>query len=88
MYLHNKSYETANAKSIEDNLRDLNDLVIDEKKEDDSFLLHNSIWDIETVDGNFAEVVFSKLNDEQFRNTVWQKISLFYRLDLQFFLLR
>ncbi len=73
-YLFNKSYATANTKSIEDNLRDLNDLVVDEKKEDDSFLLHNSIWDLETADGNFADVVFSKLEDEQLRMTVLPRL--------------
>ncbi|HEX9509638.1 MAG TPA: hypothetical protein VF939_04110 [Puia sp.] len=69
-YLFNKSYETANSRSIEDNLRDLNDLVVDERNGGDSFLLHDSIWGLETVDGNFSDVVFSKLEDEQLRYTV------------------
>ena len=31
---------------------------------------HDSIWDIETADGNFSEVIFSKLQDEQLQYTV------------------
>ncbi len=73
-YVFNKSYNTANAKAIEGNLRILNDLVIDDRNEDDSFLLHDSIWNQETVDGNFSEVVFSKLEDEQLKYTVLPKM--------------
>jgi hypothetical protein len=73
-YLFNESYQSAGIEFIENNLRDLNDLVIDERKEEDSFLLSNSIWNLTTVDGNFAEVVFSKLEDQQLCMTVLPKM--------------
>ena len=73
-YLFNISYASAKAKSIEENLRDLNELVVVNKKDDDSFLLHDSIWNLETPDGNFTDVVFSKLEDEQLRMSVLPKM--------------
>ena len=69
-YLLNKSYEKANAKVIEANLQDLNDLVVEERKDDDSFLKHESIWYAPTADGSFSEVVFTKLEDKQLSNVV------------------
>ncbi len=69
-YLSNTSYLAVATRSIEENLRDLNDLVVDERNDDDSFLYHSSIWYIETAEGSFADVVFSKLEDEHLRNSV------------------
>lgn len=69
-YLNNNSYEKANAKEIETNLQDLNDLVVEERKPDDSFLKHESIWNAPTADGDFGEVVFTKLEDKQLSNVV------------------
>lgn len=69
-YLHNKSFEKANAKTIETNLQDLNDLVVDERKAEDSFLKHESIWYAPTADGDFGEVVFTKLEDKQLSSNV------------------
>jgi len=73
-YLYNKSYEKANAVQIEDNLRVLNDLVFVERAEEDSFLMNKSIWDCTTVDGNFTDVVFSKISDKQLSQLVLPKL--------------
>jgi hypothetical protein len=73
-YLFNKSYLQADTEKIEKNLRDLNDFVINEKVESDFFLFHDSIWYQETEDGIFSDVVFSKLEDDQFRYTVLPKM--------------
>lgn len=78
-YLLNKSYEKANAKVIEANLQDLNDLVVEERKEDDSFLKHESIWCTPTADGSFGEVVFTKLEDKQLSNVVLPR--MFHTID-------
>ncbi len=69
-YLFNKSYEKANSKAIEANLQDLNDLVVNERRDDDSFLKHDSIWYLPTADGEFGVVVFTKLEDKQLSNVV------------------
>jgi len=78
-YLQNKSYENANAQAIECNLQDLNDLVIVDRKQDDSFLKHDSIWATNTLDGVFSDVVFSKLEDKQLSNIVLPK--MFHAID-------
>lgn len=73
-YLFNKSYEKANASSLESNLQDLNDLVIAERNNEDSFYKHESIWDTPTADGGFGEVVFGKLEDKQLSMIVLPKM--------------
>lgn len=73
-YLNPKSYEKAAAKRIETNLQDLNDLVVEERKTDDSFLKHESIWDAPTADGSFGEVVFTKLENKQLSHVVLPKM--------------
>ena len=69
-YLFNKSYEKANTAQIENNLQVLNDLAIVEHKEEDFFCYSESLWDIDTADGNFSEVVFSKIQDRQLSQLV------------------
>ena len=64
-YLFNKSYEKATAVQIEDNLQVLNDLAVAERKEEDFFYFSESLWGIDTADGNFSDVVFSKIQDRQ-----------------------
>jgi hypothetical protein len=49
-------------------------LVISERKGDDSFLKHDSIWNIKTIDGEFGEVVFSKLEDQFLSQIVLPKL--------------
>jgi len=73
-YLYNKSYEKANAVLIEENLRVLNDLVFAERAEEDFFWKNDSIWDCNTVDGNFTDVVFSKISDEQLKRQVLPRL--------------
>jgi len=73
-YLCNKSYEKANAVQIEENLRVLNDLVFAERAEEDSFLKNDSIWNCNTVDGNFYEVISSRIPDKQLRQQVLPKL--------------
>jgi hypothetical protein len=45
-------------------------LVIVERKEEDFFWKNESIWDCDTADGNFTDVVFSKLQDKQLSRQV------------------
>ncbi|MDR1938781.1 MAG: hypothetical protein LBQ73_09850, partial [Tannerellaceae bacterium] len=73
-YLFNKSYEDANIQEIEFNLQDLNDLVVTERKEDDSFFKHDSIWETLTLSGTFADVVFNKLEDKHLSNIILPKL--------------
>jgi hypothetical protein len=73
-YLYNKSYERANVDQIEENFRVLNDLVIAERAEEDFFWKNESIWNCDTVDGNFADVVFSKIQDKQLSQQVLPKL--------------
>jgi len=73
-YLYNSSYVSADSKAIEDNLVALNDLAVKDKKENDAFMLHASLWDTQTVDGSFGEVVFSKMEDAQFSMLVLPRL--------------
>ncbi len=73
-YLDNKSYENVIAKRIEKNLQELNDLVVEERNLDDSFFKHESIWYVPTADGEFGEVVFTKLEDKQLSNVVLPRL--------------
>jgi hypothetical protein len=73
-YLYNKSYEKANIPQLEENFRLLNDLVIAERAEEDFFWMSASIWDCVTSDGNFADVVFSKIQDKQLLNQVLPRL--------------
>ena len=69
-YLYNKSYEKANAAQIEENLKVLNDLVIAERANEDFFWKNDSIWSCNTKEGNFSDVVFSKIHDRQLSQQV------------------
>ncbi|MDR2706507.1 MAG: hypothetical protein LBC02_12070 [Planctomycetaceae bacterium] len=74
-YLFHRSYKNATIKEIERNLQDLNDIVINERRENDYFFKHeDSIWNVETSEGNFYEVVYSKLEDKQFVQSVLPKL--------------
>jgi len=73
-YLYNKSYEKANAVQIENNLRELNDLVFAERAEEDFFWKNDSIWNCNTLDGNFSDVIFSKLPDKQLSQQVLPRL--------------
>jgi hypothetical protein len=73
-YLYNKSYEKANSLQIQENLRELNDLVFTERAEEDFFWKNDSIWSCNTVDGNFYEVIFSKISDEQLKRQVLPRL--------------
>ena len=73
-YVFSESYEKSSIEAIELNLKDLNDLVIDERNIEDSFLINDSIWEIQTADGIFSEVIFSNLSDKQFSYSVLPKM--------------
>jgi hypothetical protein len=73
-YLLNESYVGARIAEIESSLQTLNDLAVDERKSDDYFLKHESIWYVSTAEGDFADVVFSKLEDKQLSNIVLPKL--------------
>ena len=72
--MYNKSYEKSNAVQIEENLRVLNDLVFTERAEEDFFLKNESIWNCNTADGNFSDVVFSKIPDKQLSQQVLPRL--------------
>jgi hypothetical protein len=64
-YLFNPSYENAASNVLEDNLQTLQS-IFSERDDNETFLKHDSIWDVPVADGTFAEVVFSRLQDKQF----------------------
>jgi hypothetical protein len=59
------SYVSAPSDILEDNLKTLQTLFSD-RESNETFLKHDSIWDIAVADGTFAEVVFSHFQDKQF----------------------
>jgi hypothetical protein len=74
-YLFHKSYKNAAIKEIESNLQDLNDIVVSERHENGYFFKHDeSIWNVETSEGIFVDVVYSKLEDKQFAQNVLPKL--------------
>ncbi|RJE75225.1 hypothetical protein [Reichenbachiella sp. MSK19-1] len=73
-YLSRIGFSNASSNQIENCLVLLNQLVIEDSKGEDSFLKNESIWDFETPEGSFGEVVFSKFNDIQFSSTVLPKL--------------
>ncbi|NJL76711.1 MAG: hypothetical protein HC892_18505, partial [Saprospiraceae bacterium] len=68
-YLFNPSYVDAATNVLEDNLQTLQGLF-SIRKPNETFLKHDSIWDIKVADGTFAEVAFSSFHDKQFSNQV------------------
>lgn len=68
-YLFNPSYVDAATNVLEHNLQTLQELFSG-RKANETFLKHDSIWDIKVADGTFAEVVFSSFADKQFSNQV------------------
>lgn len=73
-YLLNQSYEGVGVEALQCNLQDLNDLVVCERKGEDSFFKHDSIFEVVTGSGCFADVVFSLIPDKQFAMTVLPKL--------------
>jgi len=73
-YLYNKSYERASSLQIQENLQELNDLVCAERAEEDFFWKNDSIWSCKTVDGDFYEVISSKIPDKQLRHQVLPRL--------------
>lgn len=64
-YVFNPSYVNAASDVLEDNLQILQTLF-SERDDNETFLKHDSLWDIAVADGTFAEVVFSRFQDKQF----------------------
>lgn len=64
-YVFNPSYVNAALDVLEDNLQTLQTLF-SERDDNETFLKHDSLWDIAVADGTFAEVVFSRFQDKQF----------------------
>ena len=64
-YVYNPSYDNVTTKALEANLQNLQSLFAD-RNENEFFLKHDSIWDINLQDGLFAKVVFSDFEDKQF----------------------
>lgn len=73
-YLLNRSYNSAASSALQANLQNLNDIVVVVGNTDDYFLKHESIWNVETEEGSFSDVIFSKLEDKQFSYTVLPKL--------------
>lgn len=65
-YLYNNSYENATVDDLELNLKVLNAIAVDEKRDYDSFLMHQSLWSVNTSVGAFGDIIFSQLPDQQF----------------------
>lgn len=64
-YVFNPSYVNAALDVLEDNLQTLQTLF-SERDDNETFLKHDSLWDIAVADGTFAAVVFSRFQDKQF----------------------
>ena len=68
-FLFNPSYVNAATNELEENLQTLQGIFSD-RNENETFLKHDSIWDLDVVDGIFGEVVFSRFEDKQFSTQV------------------
>lgn len=68
-YLYNPSYTHVDTDELEINLQTLQAIFVD-RKTNEIFLKHDSIWDVIVSDGTFAEVVFSSFKDKQFSTQV------------------
>src|SRR5690606_9977878 len=64
-YIFNPGYVNAASDALEENLQTLQALFSG-RDDNETFLKHDSLWDIEVADGTFAEVVFSRFQDKQF----------------------
>jgi hypothetical protein len=64
-YIFNPSYVNVASDVLEANLQTLQTLF-SERDDKETFLKNDLIWDIAVAEGTFAEVVFSKLQDQQF----------------------
>lgn len=64
-YLFNPSYQNASTKDLEINLQTLQE-IFESREDNEVFIKHDSIWEVEVAEGNFADVVFSKFEDKQF----------------------
>jgi hypothetical protein len=73
-YVFNPSYYKVETQLIEQNLVSLNEIAINNRDEWDLFLFHNSFYEVQAQDGLIVEVIFSKLVDEQFSNTVLPRL--------------
>lgn len=74
-YLSKIGYITASPIEIKENLILLNEIIVEEPKPEDTFLKNKNIWEMETKDGVFGEVIFSdKFNDTQFAHIVIPKL--------------
>lgn len=72
-YLSSIGYEKANTAEIEESFIELNDIV-NEKSEEEIFLMNEGLYGIQTLDGNFCEVIFSNFSDTQFSQMVLPKL--------------
>lgn len=64
-YLFNPSYINAETEALENNLKTLQGLF-SERDTNETFLKHDSLWDIIVKDGVFSDVIFTKFTDKQF----------------------
>lgn len=72
-YLSSIGYEKANTAEIEESFIELNDIV-NEKSEEEIFLMNEGLYGIQTLDGNFCDVIFSNFSDTQFSQQVLPKL--------------
>jgi hypothetical protein len=73
-YLYNSSYEHASSSSLEESLKCLNDLAVENRDDFDSFLKHHSLWNVNVEDGLLGEVIFSNLSDQHFARIVLPRL--------------
>lgn len=72
-YLSSIGYKKANTAEIEESFIELNDIV-NEKSEEEIFLMNEDLYGIQTLDGNFCDVIFSNFSDTQFSQQVLPKL--------------
>lgn len=72
-YLSSIGYEKASTVEIEKSFIELNDIV-NEKHDEETFLMNESLYEIQTLDGNFCDVIFSNFSDTQFSQMVLPKL--------------
>lgn len=72
-YLSDIGYKNATISEIEESFIILNDIIL-QKQEYDFFLMNNSLYELQTVEGKFCDIIYLKFSDKQFSQTVLPKL--------------
>lgn len=73
-YLYGPSFTHSKVAALEESLKCLNDLAVDNKDVLDTFLKHNTLWDIEVEGGTLGDIIFSNLSDKHFAYIVLPRL--------------